>query len=391
MFFFFFFNDTATTEIYTLSLHDALPICLSSGFQVAGGAMKPRAILLGAVAIALGCGGCGKREESLSLLVWEGYSDETAVHDFEVNHSCKIHSSFMGSSDELVAKLRGGSASNYDVISPSSDVAASIARTGLAAPLDLSKLPSYPQLSSKLRDLPLVKAKGQIYGVPFMWGPNPLLYDTTVFSAPPDSWAIFWNPKYKGKISVWDDLSTVYMAAQILGYDKPDPSQLYNLSDEQLEPVRKKLLELKPNIRKIWATGAELTNLFQNHEIVAAMGWPLNTADLKKTNFPVAETIPKENTTGWIDHLMITSASDNKDLAYKFLEYMVEAKTQSLVSEKTHYVPANPQAGRFLNPEEIKTLHLDDVNNYQKRIYFWQNVPRRAKYNEIWNEVKAAQ
>src|SRR5256885_4076057 len=29
--FFFFFNDTATTEIYTLSLHDALPICLRPG------------------------------------------------------------------------------------------------------------------------------------------------------------------------------------------------------------------------------------------------------------------------------------------------------------------------------------------------------------------------
>src|SRR3712207_8755419 len=28
--FFFFFNDTATTEIYTLSLHDALPICTTS-------------------------------------------------------------------------------------------------------------------------------------------------------------------------------------------------------------------------------------------------------------------------------------------------------------------------------------------------------------------------
>src|SRR3712207_7640737 len=27
VFYFFFFNDTATTEIYTLSLHDALPIC----------------------------------------------------------------------------------------------------------------------------------------------------------------------------------------------------------------------------------------------------------------------------------------------------------------------------------------------------------------------------
>src|SRR5258708_35176244 len=28
---FFFFNDTATTEIYTLSLHDALPICRAPG------------------------------------------------------------------------------------------------------------------------------------------------------------------------------------------------------------------------------------------------------------------------------------------------------------------------------------------------------------------------
>src|SRR3712207_9272343 len=30
---FFFFNDTATTEIYTLSLHDALPICPLSGHR----------------------------------------------------------------------------------------------------------------------------------------------------------------------------------------------------------------------------------------------------------------------------------------------------------------------------------------------------------------------
>jgi len=44
-----------------------------------------------------------------------------------------------------------------------------------------------------------------------------------------------------------------------------------------------------------------------------------------------------------------------------------------------------------MTPAEVKSLHLDDVDNYQKRLYFWQNVPRRAKYNEIWNEVKAAQ
>jgi spermidine/putrescine-binding protein len=353
--------------------------------------MKHRALFLGILACTLLGSACKKNVESLNLLVWEGYADPSFVQAFEESHHCKVTASYMGSSDELVAKLRGGSASNYDVISPSSDVAASIARTGLAAPLDLSKLPSYAQLSPKLRDLPLVKSNGQIFGVPFMWGPNPLLYDTTVFPQAPDSWALFWDPKYKGKLSVWDDLSTVYMAAQILGYDKPDPSQLYNLTDEQLAAVKKKLIELKPNIRKIWSTGGELTNLFQNHEIVLAMGWPLNTNDLRKLNFPIGETIPRENTTGWIDHLMITAASTHKELAQAFLEYMIEAKTQKLVTDRTHYTPANPGASQFLTPEEMKGLHLDNPDAYMQRIYFWQDVPRRAKYNEIWNEVKAAQ
>src|SRR3981081_3210562 len=126
--------------------------------------MRSRAILLGFLTIALLCSACKKKEESLSLLVWEGYADPSFVQAFEESHHCKVSASYMGSSDELVAKLRGGSAANYDVISPSSDGAASIAPTGLAAPLNLSKLPAYSQLSAKPRDLPLVKANGQVYG-----------------------------------------------------------------------------------------------------------------------------------------------------------------------------------------------------------------------------------
>jgi putative spermidine/putrescine transport system substrate-binding protein/spermidine/putrescine transport system substrate-binding protein len=353
--------------------------------------MRRFAILFLLVTSSLFLGSCTRKTPGLNLLVWEGYADPSYVRGFEEQCQCKVSASYMGSSDELVAKLRGGSAGNYDVISPSSDVATSIAAAGLAAPLDLAKLPGYGQLSPQLTSLPLVKVGGQTYGVPFTWGPNPLIYDTTVFPQPPDSWAVLWDPKYRGKISVWDDLSTLYMAAQLLGYDEPDPSRLYDLSDDQLEAVKKKLLDLKPNVRKIWSTGGELTNLFQSHEVVAAMGWPLMTNQLRKINFPVGETIPKENTTGWIDHLMITSGSDNKDLAVKFLAYMIEAETQKKVSDITGYTPANPQAAQFMTPAQIKSLHLDDVDNYQKRIYFWQNVPRRAKYVEIWNEVKASQ
>jgi putative spermidine/putrescine transport system substrate-binding protein/spermidine/putrescine transport system substrate-binding protein len=354
--------------------------------------MKARKLVLSALlTLLVFTGSCAKKTPSLNLLVWEGYADPSFVKAFEKQHRCKVSASYMGSSDELVAKLRGGSAGNYDVISPSSDVATSIVSAGLTAPLDLSKLPSYAQLSPQLTSLPLVRMKGNVYGVPFMWGPDPLLYDTTVFAQAPENWSALWDAKYRGRISVWDDLSTVYMAAQVLGFDKPAPSQLYNLTDEQLEAVKTKLLELKPNVRKMWSTGGELTNLFQNHEIVAAMGWPLMTNQLRKVNFPIGETIPKENTTGWIDHLMITAGSENQDLAYEFLEYMIEAKTQKSITDVTGYTPANPQAAQYMTPQEVKSLHLDDVDTYQKHLYFWQNVPRRAKYNEIWNEVKAAQ
>src|SRR5436190_11599134 len=41
-FIFFFFNDTATTEIYTLSLHDALPICGRRPFRWARDSRSPR-------------------------------------------------------------------------------------------------------------------------------------------------------------------------------------------------------------------------------------------------------------------------------------------------------------------------------------------------------------
>ena len=352
--------------------------------------MKLRAVFLGILALALAATACKNKKDSLSLLVWEGYADASFIRAFEESHHCKVTASYMGSSDELVAKLRGGSASTYDVISPSSDVAASIVKAGLAAPLDLSKIPSYLQLSPKLRELSLVKSKGQTYGVPFIWGPNPILYDTTAFARPPDSWSIFWDPKYKEKISLWDELSSVYMAAQVLGYDKPDPNHIYDLTDDQLEAVKKKLIELKPNIRKYWSSAGDLTNLFQNHEIILAMGWPLMTNQLRALKFPIGEVIPKENTTGWIDHLMITEASSRKELATEFLEYMVEAQTQKKISDITHYTPANPGASQFLSEDEKRGLHLDNPDAYMQRIYFWQDVPRRAKYTEIWNEVKNA-
>ena len=67
----------------------------------------------------------------------------------------------MGSSDELITKLRGGSASNYDVISPSSDVAAIDCDGGLCGAARSVEDSRYGQLSPQLTSLPLVRLKAK--------------------------------------------------------------------------------------------------------------------------------------------------------------------------------------------------------------------------------------
>src|SRR5438552_13482952 len=52
-FFLFFFNDTATTEIYTLSLHDALPIWVCRGKRLVGQSLPAMDDLEDSVALAV--------------------------------------------------------------------------------------------------------------------------------------------------------------------------------------------------------------------------------------------------------------------------------------------------------------------------------------------------
>src|SRR6266699_6888791 len=57
-FLFFFFNDPATTEIYTLSLHDALPISLTAH-------ARPRGVMQGLLSWICACGSrCTRRLRS---------------------------------------------------------------------------------------------------------------------------------------------------------------------------------------------------------------------------------------------------------------------------------------------------------------------------------------
>jgi spermidine/putrescine transport system substrate-binding protein len=324
----------------------------------------------------------------LNFMVWEGYTDTLFVKPFEDACGIKVNATYMGSSDDLVAKLRAGGAETIDLISPSSDAVTAIIEAGLAQPLDLTRIPSYGDLMQSFRDLQVARKDSLVYGLPWAFGPNPLIYDTVKVVPAPKSWKELWDKRYRGKLSLQDDIATLYMVAQTLGLDDPaDPSKLYNLSDADLAKVKAKMLELKPNVRKYWVTAGDMTQLFQSGEIVAGEGWPLMTAQLRAANFPAGELIPEEGTTAWADHWVLTKGARNLDAAYAWLEYAAQPFTQKLMSDVTAYNVANPGAKHYMTPDAAALQK--DIADYGSRVNFWQWGSKRDKYQEIWNEVKA--
>jgi spermidine/putrescine-binding protein len=326
--------------------------------------------------------------KTLNLLVWEGYADPKFTKGFEDKYGVTVKGTYFGSSDELVAKLKG-SGNVYDLVSPSSDVAATLVQSSLVAPIDRAKISSYQDLAPALRDMKDVEKDGKLFGVPFTWGPDYLIYDAEVIKEEPKSWNIFFDPKYKGKVSLWDDISNIYLIGQVLGFDKTDPAALYNMTDEQLAQVKKKLIELKPQVRKYWATAGELNDLFKNKEVVLAVGWPLTPATLNKEGRNLKAVIPEEGATGWIDRLMVSAGSQNKELAELYLDHVTQPKVMALVAEATNYNAANTKAGEHMS-EELKKVYAADTETYFKRLNFWRHVKNRKGYNELWNEVKGA-
>src|SRR5215472_4462555 len=102
----------------------------------------------------------------LNFMVWEGYTDTLFTAPFERACGVKVNATYMGSSDDLVAKLRAGGAQTIDLVSPSSDAITEIIEAGLALPLDTTRVPTFGELMAGFRGLPVARRGGQIYGEP---------------------------------------------------------------------------------------------------------------------------------------------------------------------------------------------------------------------------------
>jgi spermidine/putrescine-binding protein len=351
-----------------------------------GAAVSAAALVTGSV---LGSGVAGAQQKSklassLNVLCWEGYTDPHFTKPFTEQTGVTINSTFIGSNDELVAKLRGAPGL-YDLVTPSCDTTGLLIQADQVQPIKLANVPNAKTTFPFFLTAPNVYVGGKHYGIPMAWGFIPLIYNTELIKVVPDSWAELWNPKYKGKISMWQDISLLWTTSLLLGY-----KDTYTMTDSQLEAVKAKLVAQKPLLRKYWSTAAELTQLFESGEVIIGNSYGgLTVNQLRQSGYPAAEIIPKEGATSWFDNWMITKTSNKVSTCEAWMNHIQSPTTQAAIAKYTGYGITNTNAVHSVPSIYSDSYHLSDPT-FISKLNFWKRVPRRQDYLDILNAVLAA-
>ena len=136
----------------------------------------------------------GKAEGQVDIVAWPGYIErgETDpnfdwVTTFEKNSGCKVNVKTANTSDEMVALMNEG---GFDLVTASGDASLRLVAGKRVQPVNVKLVPSWNTVDKRLQNAPWHTVNGVHYGVPYMWGPNVLMYDTRAFKQAPTSWSV---------------------------------------------------------------------------------------------------------------------------------------------------------------------------------------------------------
>jgi spermidine/putrescine transport system substrate-binding protein len=354
--------------------------------------------LIVASLVVSGCGGSSSSSSSgsaagptsLNLLTWQGYTEPEWVKPFEKENNVKVNISYVGSDDELFAKIHGGGGTTYDLVATNRANLGPLNEAGLIVPLDESRLEHYGDVYPALANAG-IRLDGKLFAAPFVWGSIPLIYSTKAFPTPPDSWDVVFEPPGDlcGKVLLDEDASsTISLVALYLGFEDP-----YNLSDEQLNQVKEVLEKTRECTKAFYSGFGDAGNYFASGDVETgiSLGGLVSKLAAEK-GASVKEVVPKEGALGWMDTWAITKGGAAKeDLAYKWINYEESPKVQAQAAEATFFGPTVEAGGELLKPELQHLLHLDEPK------YLTSLIPMKSpegtdsfeKRIDMWNLVKA--
>jgi putative spermidine/putrescine transport system substrate-binding protein len=278
----------------------------------------------------------------------------------------------------MVALMNEG---GFDLVTASGDASLRLVAGKRVQPINTDLIPSFKTVDARMQSSPWYTVNGVHYGVPYVWGPNVLMYNTEAFKGEaPKSWDVVFKEmtlpdgkSNKGRVQAYDGPIHVADAANYLmfhnkGLGIKDP---YELNEDQYKAALDVLRTQRTLASRYWHDAMIQIDDFKNEGVVASGSWPFQVNLLQSEKQPIASTIPEEGVTGWADTTMLHAESAHPNCAYMWMEHSLSPKVQGDVSA---WFGANPSVGAACKGNELLTDGGCKANGYEDfdKVKFWK-------------------
>ena len=328
----------------------------------------------------------------LEVFEWAGYEypaygGKDGVLKPYVDEYGKPKFTFLTSDDQALGKVRAGY--RPDMVHPCVDYTGNWVEMGVVQPWDTSLISNFADLEE-----PLVKGgqiDGQQYFIPADWGfSSPLYRADKVEPDGEESWTLFYDDRYEGKISWWDSpLENFVIWGYVNGIENP-----WEMTDDELDEARDFLMSKKHLCRNFWSSQTDLDADIAAGNIWIAYAWAGSYAAAKEAKLDVVYSDPKEGRLGWNCGFVLMADTENFRHAHEFVDTWSSVESAEWIINNYAYGHANTTVDLANVPEDyVAVFHLDDPTAREEPNAHYSrpvSTERRAAYAQRWDEVKAA-
>lgn len=258
----------------------------------------------------------------------------------------------------LETKLLAGG-SGYDVAVPSAAYVQRLAQAGALQPLDPARLPGRANLDPAIVQAVQAQDPGLRFGIPYVWGTNGFAYNREAIvarmaDAPLDSWDMIFKPDIVARfadcgVALVD--SPIAMVPAALAWLGRNPN---SERTEDLSAAEQALIAVRPYVR--YFSNVQQFSDLPNGEVCLAFAGSGDAYQARARArgagrpFTIGFSIPREGAQVWFDLMAIPVDAPHVDNAYRFIEYILDARVAADIANATGFATPNLAARALLDP-----------------------------------------
>jgi spermidine/putrescine transport system substrate-binding protein len=219
-----------------------------------------------------------------------------------------------------------------------------LVKSNALAPLRHENIPNLKNLDEKFVDPPF--DAGNRYTVAYQWGTVGVYLRKPKGRNIEETWGVIFDPKKQpGPFVLLDS------PRDVIGTALKYKGQSLNSTDPKYLGEAKDLL-VKTRQRALgFAAGPIGRNRVLANTARAAVVYSGDGIRGMQMDPETLYFIPKEGAQIWVDNLAILAKAPNRDMAEKFINQVLDAKTGAQLSDFTRYATPNKAARKFIRPE----------------------------------------